>query len=334
MRDILISESIRGAAAEALRERFEVVSSPDLWKDSASLKAQIGQFRALIVRNQTPVTAELLAAAPDLLVVGRAGVGLDNVDVNAARDAGIVVTCTPDQNAISVAELALGMMISLARFIPAADTDTKSGNWNRNRFLGSELYGKTLGIVGAGKIGYLTAKRAQAFGMKTVAYDPYLSPNNILLRELQADLVEIDELLERADVVSCHLPATAETKGFFDAKRFAKMKPSAYFINTSRGAVVHEADLIEAVERGRIQGAALDVRASEPPQPGKLESMPNVILMPHVAAFTREAQERVTTAICQDVARVLSGKPAQNAVGAATPRRAREAEMGKGRSEP
>lgn len=321
MRDILISENIHGAAVDALRARFDVLSLPDLWKEPASLKAQIGQFRALIVRNQTPVTAELLASAPELLVVGRAGVGLDNVDVNTAREAGIVVACTPDQNAISVAELAIGMMLSLARSIPAAYADTKAGNWNRSRFVGSELYGKTLGIVGAGKIGYLTAKRAHAFGMKIIAYDPYLSQDNILLRELQAELVEIDDLLAQADIVSCHLPATPATMGFFSADRFGKMKPSAYFINTSRGAVVREDDLIAALEDGRIAGAALDVRATEPPKSGKLELMPNVLLTPHVAAFTHEAQERVTNAICQDVARVLEGKPAQNAVGAALPAR-------------
>lgn len=321
MRDILISENIRGMAVDALRERFEVLSLPDLWREPASLKAQISQFRALIVRNQTPVTAELLAAAPELLVVGRAGVGLDNVDVNAARDAGIVIACTPDQNAISVAELAIGMMLSLARRIPAADANTKAGNWNRERYIGSELYGKTLGIVGAGKIGYLTATRAHAFGMKIIAYDPYLSQDNILLRELRAELVEINDLLAQADIVSCHLPATAATVGFFSADRFGRMRPSAYFINTSRGAVVREDDLIAALEGGWIAGAALDVRASEPPQSGKLELMHNVLLTPHVGAFTHEAQERVTNAICQDVARVLEGKPAQNAVGAALPAR-------------
>lgn len=323
MRDILITENIRGAAVDALRARFDVLFLPDLWKDPAGLKTQIGQFRALMVRNQTAVTAELITASEQLVVIGRAGVGLDNVDVDAAHKAGIVVAWTPDQNAISVAELALGMMISLARSIPIADADTRSGNWNRNRFVGSELYGKMLGIVGAGKIGYLTAKRAQAFGMKIVAYDPYLSPDNILLRELQADLVEIHELLARADIVSCHLPSTPETTDFFDPKRFERMKPSAFFVNTSRGTVVREPDLIEALESGRIAGAALDVRAKEPPQAGKLESMANVIVTPHVAAFTHEAQERVTNAICQDVARVLDGKPAQNAVGAAMPGAAR-----------
>lgn len=321
MRDVLISESIRGAAVDALCAQFDVAVMPDIWKDPTDLKKTIGEFRALIVRNQTSVTADLLGAAHKLLVVGRAGAGLDNVDVDAARAAGIVVAYTKEQNAISVAELAIGMMISLARSIPAADGDTRNGNWNRNRFIGNELYGKTLGIVGAGKIGYLTAKRAQAFGMKIVAYDPYLSPDDVLLSELHAKLIEIDELLEKADVVSCHLPATPSTAGFFDAQRFSKMKPSAYFINTSRGVVVREEDLIHALESGGIAGAALDVRTVEPPQTGKLELMPNVILMPHVGAFTREAQERVTNAICQDVARVLRGKPAQNVVGASLPAR-------------
>ena len=155
--------------------------------------------------------------------------------------------------------------------------------------------------------------------MKVLAYDPYLSPDNILLRELQAELLELDELLERADVVSCHLPATAETAGIFDGARFSRMKPTALFINTSRGAVVREADLSAALKDKRLAGAALDVRATEPPERGELESLPNVILTPHVAALTWEAQERVTTAICDDVVRVLDGKPARNAVGAAFP---------------
>jgi D-3-phosphoglycerate dehydrogenase len=319
MRDILISEHISGPAIDALMERFDVVSLPELWKDQAALNARVGDFRALIVRNQTSVTAELLAAAPGLLIVGRAGVGLENIDLQAASAAGIVVSSTPDQNAISVAELAIGLMLSLARSIPAANQDTRSGNWGRQRFVGTELYGKILGIVGAGRIGYLTARRAQAFGMKVLAYDPYLTPDNILLRELQAELLELDELLERADLVSCHLPATPETTGLFDAARFSRMKPTAFFINTSRGTVVREPDLIAALKAKQLAGAALDVRETEPPEPGELESLPNVILMPHVAALTLEAQERVTRAICDDVARVLDGKPARSAVGAAFP---------------
>jgi len=208
MIDILISENIQGAAVDALGERFRIAFEPDLWKNPALLGEKLKSCRALIVRNQTPVTASLIDAAQELLVIGRAGVGLDNVDYKHAETAGIVVSFTPDQNAISVAEITIGMMLALARFIPAADADTKKGNWNRQRFVGTELYGKTLGIVGAGKIGYLTARRAMAFGMKVLAYDPFLSRDNILLSEIQAELVDLDELLVRADVVSCHLPST------------------------------------------------------------------------------------------------------------------------------
>jgi D-3-phosphoglycerate dehydrogenase len=319
MNDILISENIQGAAVDALRSRFKVVFQPDLWKNPTLLADKVKNCRALVVRNQTPVTAALIDAAAELVVIGRAGVGLDNVDYKHAEKAGIVVSFTPDQNAISVAEIAIGMMLSLARFIPSADADTKKGNWNRPRYVGTELYGKTLGIVGAGKIGYLTARRAMAFGMKIVAYDPFLSQDNILLSELQAELVELDDLLARADVVSCHLPATAQTVGLLNRGRFFQMKPGALFINTSRGKVVVEAGLVEALKAGIVGGAALDVREKEPPEVGELESLPNVILLPHIAAFTREAQDRVTAAICEDVARVLDGKPAVNAVKRATP---------------
>jgi D-3-phosphoglycerate dehydrogenase len=314
MSDILISENIRGAAVDALSSQFDVTFLPELWKDEAGLSNRIGDFRALIIRNQTQVTASLLASAKKLIVVGRAGVGLDNVDVAAATRAGILVTSTPDQNAISVAELAIGLMLCLARKIPAANQDTKSGNWNRQQFAGTELYGKTIGIVGAGKIGYLTARRAQSLGMRVLAYDPFISRDSILLSELNAELVSLDDLLTRADVVSCHLPSTPTTHGLLNAERFGRMKSTATLINTSRGEVVVENDLLDALKSGKIAGAALDVRAMEPPQTGELERLPNLILTPHVAAFTQEAQDRVTTAICEDIGRVLGGKPAQNAV--------------------
>jgi D-3-phosphoglycerate dehydrogenase len=314
MPDILIAENLRGAACDALRARFDVTFMPDLWKDPAKLLGCIPEFRALLVRNQTNVNAELIAAAKKLVVIGRAGVGLDNVDVAAATKAGVLVTSTPDQNAISVAELAIGLMISLARMIPAANLDTRNGNWNRQQYVGTELYGKTFGIVGAGKIGYLTARRAQAFGMKILAYDPFISRDNILLSELSAELVSLDDLLARADVVSCHLPSTPATQGIFNAARFAQMKPTATFLNTSRGEVVVESDLVDALKSGKIAGAAIDVRMVEPPVAGELEQVPNLILTPHIAAFTQDAQTRVMNAICEDVARVLDGKPAQNAV--------------------
>jgi D-3-phosphoglycerate dehydrogenase len=195
MPDVLIAEDIRGNAVDALSSRFDVVFRPDLWSDPEALDGQLAEFRALIVRNQTKVDAALLRSAKRLVVVGRAGVGLDNIDVAAAAQAGVIVTSTPDQNAISVAELAIGLMISLARNIPVADADTKCGNWNRRRFWGTELYGKTLGIIGAGRIGFLTARRAQAFGMKILACDPLMSRDNVLLFELNAELVSLEELL-------------------------------------------------------------------------------------------------------------------------------------------
>jgi D-3-phosphoglycerate dehydrogenase len=321
VRDILISESMRGAAIDTLRSRFDVLYLPELWKTPALLLENLANVRALIVRNQTPVTAAVISAAPELLVIARAGVGLDNIDLDAAKQAGIVVASTPDQNAISVAELAIGLMLSLARFIPAADRDTKKGNWNRHKFIGTELYGKTLGILGAGKIGYLTARRARAFGMRIVACDPFLSHDNILLSELGAELLPLDDLLPCADVVSCHLPSTHQTTGLLNNACFRRMKPGSFFINTSRGNVLVEADLLAALKDGHLAGAALDVRATEPPTEGELESLPNVILMPHVGAWTHEAQERVSAAVCDDVARVLSGKPAINAVYDAMPRR-------------
>ena len=271
MPDVLICEDIRGSAVDALCSRFDVVSQSDLWRDPEALAIRLTEFRALIIRNQTKVDAALLRSAKKLAVIGRAGVGLDNIDVAAALEAGVIVTSTPDQNAISVAELAIGMMICLARQIPAADADTRQGNWNRRRFWGTELYGKTFGIIGAGRIGYLTARRAQALGMKILAHDPFVSRDNVLLSELNAELVSLENLLARADVVSCHLPATPKTAKLLNASCFAHMKPTAIFLNTSRGEVVDEAGLLAALRSGAIAGAALDVRASEPPVVSELE---------------------------------------------------------------
>lgn len=322
MPDILISEDIRGSAVDSLTKRFDVVKMPDLWRDPAALAREIANVRGLIIRNQTQITADLLGQAKDLIVLGRAGVGLDNVDVKACEKAGVIVTSTPEQSTISVAELAIGMMISLARQISAADVDTRQGNWNRQRFLGTELHGKSFGIIGAGKIGLATARRAHAFGMKILAHDPFVSRDNVFLAELNAELVSFEELLTRADVVSCHLPATPKTCRLLNAAAFARMKPSAFFINTSRGEVMDEAALLETLKSNRIAGAALDVREKEPPVAGELERLPNVLLTPHVAALTHEAQARVTRAICDDVGRVLDGQQPLNAV--VNPRLARD----------
>lgn len=323
MPDIVVSENIVGSAMETLRKELDVRFDPDLWQDPAKLTESIAQARALIVRNQTQVTAELIAAAGRLKIVGRAGAGVNNIDVQAASAAGVVVSHTPGENSISVAELTLGLMLALARKIPAADRDTRAGGWARRRFTGTELLGKTLGVVGLGRIGSLTAARARAFGMTILAHDQYLDPQSPVVRELKARLVSLDELLAEADVVTCHLPLTDETERLFDHRRFSRMKRGALFINTSRGEVVDEAGLVQALEEGRIAGAALDVRQTEPPPPGPLAQFDNVILTPHIAAFTEEAQERVVASVCWDVTAVLRGQEAATYVNFPSPRPSR-----------
>lgn len=313
MIDILISENISGPYVDALSPRFEVSRQPKLWENQQALLEAVKSARVLLVRNNTLVTRDVLEAGENLIAIGRAGVGLDNIDMDAANELGIVVSFTPDQNSISAAEHTMALMLSLMRKIPAATVDTSTGAWNRQQFVGTELYGKTLGIIGAGKIGFLVASRARAFGMDVLAYDPFLSPDNVLLCELRAELVELDELLSRADVVSCHVPGSPKTDGLMNCARFAKMKPSAFFVNTARGQVVVEDDLIDALKSRKIAGAALDVRTTEPPSDSELNRLPNVILTPHIAAFTTEAQNRVTKAVCGDIARLLEGKPSTNA---------------------
>jgi D-3-phosphoglycerate dehydrogenase len=311
MADVLIPEVLVSSAIDDLRARFDVAYLPDLWKNPEALTAEVRDTRALLVRTYTRVTPAILHAGARLKLVARAGVGLDNIDVDAAEQAGIVVAYTPSQNAISVAEMAIGLMIALTRHICIADRDTHSHGWNRSRYFGPELFGKKLGIIGAGRTGFLTGKRAQAFGMEILANDPYLTQDNIYLSELRAKLVSLDELLAESDIVSCHVPLTQETTGLMNRHRFEQMKSTAYLINTSRGPVIDEAALAEALKAGQIAGAALDVRRKEPPTPSDLEGMPNVILVPHIASFTYEAQERVTRAICDDVVRFLEGKPVQ-----------------------
>lgn len=320
--EILISEAMTGQALDRLRESFVVAYEPDLWRDPAGLQERLASgVRALIVRNQTRVTRELLAVADRLEVIGRAGVGLENIDLTAASERGIVVAWTPEQNANSVAELTVGLILALARRIPAADRDTRAGNWNRHQFTGIEILGKTLGVIGLGRIGAATAAKARALGMEIVAYDPLLDTDSLRALELRARIVPLEELLAVSDVVTCHLPATPATIGLLDAARLSLLKPTAYLINTSRGTVLDEGALVELLARGAIAGAALDVRAEEPPAPSPLTALDNVILLPHIAAFTTEGQRRVVTSICRDVAAVLRGEPARFFANFPLPRR-------------
>lgn len=321
---ILIAEKLTGPGVDRLQAEFRVRVDADLWRDGTKLRAALAEARALIVRNQTPVTAELIAAAPRLEVIGRAGAGLDNIDVSAATKAGVVVVSTPDQNSISVAELALGMMLGLARHLPAADRHTKEGGWERHRFMGVELYGKTLGVVGLGRIGVLTALRARALGMRIVAHDSFVGPDTLAVTETHARLTSLDDLLAVADFVTCHVPLTPATRHMFNYDRFARMKPTAYFLNLARGEVVDEAGLARALQEKRLAGAALDVREQEPPRPSPLDRRDNVLLTPHIAAFTIEAQARVTAAVCADVAKVLRGERPSNFVNQPAPGRRSE----------
>lgn len=306
---------------DALRRDCDVAFEPELWSDPQQLKRKISDARALIVRNQTQVNAELIAAAPKLEIIGRAGAGLDNIDTQAATDAGIVVTYAPHENSVSVAELTIGLMLALARKVPAAHTDTSGGGWNRKVFIGTELSGKTLGVVGLGRIGTLVAQRAKAFDMQIIAHDDFVDPTAGHVRAIDAKLVSLDELLREADFVVCHVPLTDETREMFNADRFRLMKPTACFVNTSRGETVDETALLAALREGRIAGAALDVRSVEPPDRSPLNELDNVILTPHIAAFTDEAQDRVVAAVCRDVGAVLRGDEARNCFNFARPRR-------------
>jgi D-3-phosphoglycerate dehydrogenase / 2-oxoglutarate reductase len=312
--DILITENVGARWFDELKTKFTVALEPELWKAPDKIKALLPDCRALIVRNQTRVNADLLSVAAKLEVIGRAGAGLDNIELPAATAKGIVVVSTPDQNSISVAELAIGMMLGLARKIPAANQHAHGGGWERQHFVGTELYAKNFGVVGLGRIGFLTALRARALGMNILAHDNYISPDAVAVAETRATLLGLDELLAQSDFVSCHVPLTPETKHFFNYEKFCLMKPSAFFLNLARGEVVDESGLIRALQEKKIAGAGLDVREKEPPATSALAGMENVILTPHIAAFTREAQDRVLAAVCQDVTAVLEGRAAKNFV--------------------
>ena len=310
MSEIVVTENITGVAMQQLRETHDVLFDQQLWQRPDDLAMALQTAKAVIVRNQTQVTRELIQQAPHLQIVARAGAGLDNVDTAAASEAGVVVSYAPSENSVSVAELVLGLMLSLVRQIPAAWQDTRNGGWDRAGFTGGELFQKTLGIIGLGRIGRLVAQRAAGFGMTLIAHDDYIDPADPQFRDLNVKLVSLPELLTASDFVSAHVPLTEHTRGMFNAQLFSQMKFEALFINASRGETVNEADLLAALRDNRITGAALDVRSTEPPVIGEFEKLENVILTPHIGAFTHEAQERVVETVCRDVAAVLSGGPA------------------------
>ena len=307
MSEIDVTENITGVAMQQLRETHDVLFDQQLWQRADDLAEALQTATAVIVRNQTHVTRELIGQAPNLQIIARAGAGLDNVDTAAAAEAGVTVSYAPSENSVSVAELVLGLMLSLVRRIPAAWQDTRTGGWDRAGFTGGELFQKTVGIVGLGRIGRLVAQRAAGFEVTLIAHDDYVDPADPQIRDLNVKLVSLPELLAASDFVSAHVPLTEQTRGMFDAQLFSQMKPSAFFINASRGETDNEADLLAALRDSQIAGAALDVRSTEPPVVGEFETLDNVILTPHIGAFTHEAQERVVETVCRDVAAVLSG---------------------------
>lgn len=310
---ILISEDVWGAPFEKLGGSFPILREDDLWKDPEALKAKIKDARALVVRNRTQVTADIIAAAPHLKVIARAGVGLDNIDITAADAAGVVVVAGLGANAVSVGELTLGLALAALRNIPTHDLATREGKWIRTP--GRELSGLTWGLLGCGATGMATARLLQGFNCKVLGYDPYVKADDSRLSALNMTMHSLEEVLQGADVVSIHMPSTPQTNNTINAATIALMKPTAIIINVGRGEVINEADLIEALKAKKISGAALDVRATEPPTVGELETLPNVILAPHVAGITAESQLRINQILTQNIELLLTGKPAVNAVG-------------------
>jgi D-3-phosphoglycerate dehydrogenase len=312
MTDLLLTEEILDPSIDELASRYRVACEPDLWRDRDALLARLSGVRAVMVRNMTAVDRAFIEAAPRLRVVGRIGVGLDNLDLPSLSERGIVVCYPPEENAVSVAEHVFALLLAFARRIPAGDRAVREGRWDRYSYVGFELAGKTMGILGLGRIGFRVGVRARAFGMRVLAYDPYLPPQHSFVTESGADLAPLERVLAEADVVTCHLPLTAETRGLLGRERLRAMKPSALLINTSRGPVVEEGALCEALQEGAIAGAALDVREQEPPGDSPLHRLPNVLLTPHIASWTREALHRMISTVAADVDRILSGQPARN----------------------
>jgi D-3-phosphoglycerate dehydrogenase / 2-oxoglutarate reductase len=307
---VLIAEPLADAGIELLRAHFEVDAHDAL--DRAELLARVAKADALVVRSATQVDAEVLAAGRNLKVVGRAGIGLDNVDVNAATRLGVMVVNAPQSNVISAAEHTVALILAQARNIPQADAALREGRWERSRFQGAELYGKTLGIVGLGRVGALVAQRLNAFGMRVIAYDPYVSRDRAA--QMGVELASLVEVLTRADVVTVHLPKTPETTGLIGERELAAMRPGARLVNTARGGLVDETALAKAVESGHLGGAALDVFSEEPTTQSPLFQLDRVVVTPHLGASTAEAQDKAGVAIAEQLILALTGQFVPNAV--------------------
>ncbi|MBI2713170.1 MAG: phosphoglycerate dehydrogenase [Rhizobiales bacterium] len=313
MPKVLISDSLSPAAVQIFKDRgIEVDFQPNLGKDKDKLAELIGNYDGLAIRSATKVTPKILEKAKNLKVIGRAGIGVDNVDIPAATARGIIVMNTPFGNSITTAEHAITLMLALARQIPEADRSTQAGKWEKNKFMGVEITAKTLGIIGCGNIGSIVADRAIGLKMKVIAYDPFLTAERAM--EIGVEKVELDELFKRADFITLHTPLTDKTRNIIDAKALAKMKPSVRIVNCARGGLVDEAALRAALDAGKVAGAAFDVFVTEPATENVLFGHPNVVSTPHLGAATSEAQENVALQVAEQMADYLLRGAISNAV--------------------
>ena len=302
---VLLTDGLEENGKEILRSAAEVTDQSGI--SAEDLLKVVGQYDALIVRGRTKVTESVLAAAPHLKVVGRAGVGVDNIDLAAAKAYQVTVVNSPLATTVAVAELTLSLMLSLVRELPRADASMKAGKWLKKEFEGRELFGKTLGVIGFGRIGSAVAARAKAFEMKILAYDPLVSAEEIKKRG--GEPVSLDELLAAADMITMHMPLTADSRNLLNAEALAKTKAGVYIVCAARGGVIDEEALLAALNSGHVAGAALDVFANEPPGATELVAHPHVIDSPHIGAQTVEAQARAANDIADEVLNALAGKP-------------------------
>lgn len=310
---VLIAEELSPATVEALGPDFEVRSVDGT--DRPALLSALADASAVLIRSATNIDAEAIAAGKQLKVIARAGVGLDNVDIKSATEAGVMVVNAPTSNVVSAAELAIGHLLSLARHIPDANASAKSGEWKRSKFTGVELYEKTIGIIGLGRIGTLVAQRLAGFGADLVAYDPYVTPARA--QQLGVTMMSLDELMAASDFITIHIPKTPETTGMIGTDQFALAKPNLRIVNASRGGIIDEDALYAALKSGRIAGAGLDVFVSEPPTGSPLLTLDNIILTPHLGASTDEAQEKAGVAVARSVRLALDGELVPDAVNVA-----------------
>lgn len=310
---VLIAEELSPATVDALGPDFDVRQVDGT--DRPALLDALAEANAILVRSATQVDAEAIAAAPNLQVIARAGVGLDNVDIKAATTAGVMVVNAPTSNIISAAELTVGHILSLARHIPAAHAALAQGQWKRSKYTGTELFEKTVGIIGLGRIGALITARLQAFGVKVVAFDPYVTAARAA--QLGVTLLPLDELLQTADFVTIHMPRTPETLGMIGTEQLKMMKPTAYVVNVARGGLVDESALHDALVAGEIAGAGIDVFVSEPPTDSPLLGLENIIVTPHLGASTGEAQEKAGVSVAKSVRLALGGDLVPDAVNVA-----------------